>query len=574
MRRSRTPARRVLLTCGAAVLWLGGCTQILGDISVEPPPVDEGTGSVQPQPVCEPGEQRCEGLAFRECKPTGSGWDTRALCGSAALCTASGCVEPACLVNELRCADDDPRLLQICNDDLTGWLTVDTCESAGQCNASAGRCTELPCSTSEQQCSGGELQRCDPVNATWALREDCTTSAQCDATLASCVAASVRCTVEDRECAFGYAQRCKLSRDGFVDSEACVNSANCNKSEGCTAPRCTPGSFRCSGAELEQCTLNRIWAAAARCIGPAYCNATLEACTPAPCSPGARQCSGADWQRCVAAAGASDWETTDSCAAPSLCDAERGCTPPTCDVGEYRCTGQNLERCSINQNGWVPVQSCNNAALCNAPAKRCDWARCVPGAFRCDARGTLSRCSDDATGYVVQQECGSGAACDALSGACRAPTDVQSCTSGELRCNGQWLERCRGTPAVWRAESRCESAALCSVPAQRCETPSCAAGEYRCTPQADPTGGSSTALEVCSPGRDGFVLAETCSAAQVCDAVHGQCDDCQPLTQGCRDGSRGLCSNDGQEFEVEEVCTGGCTLVTSGSQVSARCEGS
>jgi hypothetical protein len=567
---SRMPWLRVFMTGAAAVLWLGGCVQVLGEVEIPPPEAAPTPLATERPHTCTAGERRCEGSAYLECKQNEAGWSTRTLCASAALCTATGCLEPACLPNELRCSDADPRLLQQCNDDLTGWITIDTCESAGQCNASAGTCTELPCTAGEQQCSGRSLQRCNTASPSWTARAQCATSAQCDPGQMTCVATPEQlCELGEVTCASGYAQRCQLSRDGFVDAEACVNSANCIDGRGCTPP-CTPGFYRCNGARLEQCSANRLWVASETCAGPGYCNASLEACTETPCTPGRRQCSGPEWQQCSAQG---TWTLLDDCEAASLCDVEGGCTLPTCDVGDYRCTGQTLERCSINQNAWVQVQACQNAALCNAAAKRCDWPRCEPGSFRCDVQGALSRCSDDGVGFQPVQACGSATACDAMSGTCTPSDTPVTCLADALRCNGQWLERCRGAPGVWRAESRCLSATLCDAFAGTCEAPACAPGEYRCSDVPDPATGG-LVLEVCSPGRDRFVLAELCAPGQSCDAAHGQCDDCQSLTPGCDGQRRGLCSNDGQEFEVDETCAGSCTVVTTGSQTSARCEGS
>lgn len=566
---SRMPWLRVCTTAAAAVLWLGGCVQILGEVEIEPGPPE----TVEPLPsrpiVCTASATRCEGSAYVECKANGTGWSTRTLCASAALCQPGGCAQPACLPNELRCSDLDPRLLQQCNDDLTDWVTIDTCESAAQCNASAGTCTEAPCTPGEQQCSGRDLQRCTATPG-WVVRSECTTSAQCDPAAMTCVAPPELCNLDARKCEAGYAQRCKLTRDGFVDAEACVNSVNCNPNQGCTAPGCTPGSYRCNGARLDQCGPNRLFVPVMTCDGPGYCNASQGACTAEPCTPGSRQCSGTELQQCSAQG---VWTLLDTCEAASLCDAEGGCTLPTCDVGDYRCAGQTLERCSIRQDGWVQVQACQNAALCNAAAKRCDWPRCEPGSFRCDVQGALSRCSDDGVGFQPVEACGSASACDAASGTCTAVDAPVACVADALRCNGQWLERCRGTPGVWRAESRCLSATLCDVLAGTCQPPACAPGEYRCSDVPDPVTGG-VVLEVCSPGRDRFVLAELCAAGQSCDAVHGQCDDCQSLTPGCDGQRRGLCSNDGQEFEVDEICTGSCTVLMTGSQISARCEGS
>lgn len=568
---SRMPWLRVCTTAAAAALWLGGCVQLLGEVDIERlPPVTEDPRPSRPL-VCEVGQTRCEGSALVECKRNQTGWSIRQLCASAALCQPGGCGEPACLPNELRCSEVDPRLLQQCSDDLTGWVTVDTCESAAQCNASAGTCSEQPCAPGDQQCSGRDLQRCNNTTPGWTVLAECTTSAQCEPSQSTCLATPQTCSLGARRCEAGYAQRCRLSRDGYVDAEACVNAANCNPNQGCTAPTCTPGSYRCNGERLDQCDPNRRWVRAATCPGPGYCNASLKTCTDEPCAAGDRQCSGAAWQQCNAQGA---WTLLEDCDAASLCDAENGCEPATCDVGDYRCSGQTLERCSIDQDGWVQVQSCQNAALCNAAAKRCDWPRCEPGAFRCDVQGTLSRCSDDGVGFSVVQACGSAAACDVTSGSCTVVGTPLECATGALRCNGQWLERCRGTPGVWRAESRCLSATLCDVAAGACQPPACAPGEYRCSDVPDPTTGSPV-LEVCSPGLDRFVLAELCAPGQLCDPVHGQCDDCQPLTPGCNGQQRGFCSNDGQEFEVDEVCSGACiVVVTDGIASSARCEGS
>lgn len=565
---TRMPWLRVCTTGAAAAFWLGGCLQILGEVEVEPaPPVTPAPPEERPR-VCARGQTRCEGSAFLECKPNETGWDARNVCASAALCTATGCAEPACLPNELRCSELDPRLLQQCNDDLTGWITIDTCESPAQCNASAGTCTELPCTPGEQQCSERALQRCNTTTPGWTVRAQCTTSAQCDPAQTTCLATRELCDLNRLECASGYEQRCKLSRDGFVDTEACVNSANCIAGRGCTNP-CTPGAYRCSGAELEQCGANRVWVPNATCAGPGYCNASRKTCTPTPCSPGSRQCSGSEWQECSAQG---TWTLLEECDAAGLCDVEAGCTLATCDVGDYRCTGETLERCSIQQNAWVQVQACQNAALCNAAAKRCDWPRCEPGTFRCDVQGALSRCSDDGLGFQPVQACGSAAACDATSGTCTPADAPLGCAADTLRCNGQWLERCRGTPGVWRAEQRCLSASLCDASAGTCQDAVCAGGEYHCSDAPDPATGG-IVLEVCSAGRDGFVLAESCAPGQFCDDVHGQCDDCQSLMPGCDGQRRGLCSNDGQEFEVDEVCAGRC-VVSEGPPLSARCEGS
>jgi hypothetical protein len=108
-------------------------------------------------------------------------------------------------------------------------------------------------------------------------------------------------------------------------------------------------------------------------------------------------------------------------------------------------------------------------------------------------------------------------------------------------------------------------------------------GAYRCT-QRGANGevvdvgtlpGQPSELEVCNTARDGFVQVETCGPSQACDSDHGQCDDCRPFEKGCVGASRGICSNDGQEFEIEEDCspTGRCVVIADANGApNAQCE--
>lgn len=580
-RRRHSP----LLRAALAALALCACVDLLGDVVIDDTVVAPDAGPPPPSTttLCEANALRCDGGAVQRCD-RGVSWRTLEVCASEALCNPTqGCLEPSCLPNEVRCSQPDTNdpstRLELCNVSLDGWTTLDVCASPAQCNAELGTCTDAACTPDELACNGRTLQRCNAQALGWDELDACLTAAQCDASATSCTASQVTCAAGETTCSFGRWQHCAPSRDGYVDIEPCVNPGHCVPELGCLNPVCTPAASRCAGAELQRCSVNRNWVSVQACASAAHCKASLATCTEAPCTPGETQCNGSQLERCDAGSGAPTWDPVTVCAAPSLCDPTSGCVTPACDIGEYRCTGENLERCSIYRTHWITVQTCESTALCNASARRCEPPRCAPGSRRCDAEGRLLECGADATTLTVVLECGEVSLCDANAGTCLPPGTA--CTAESYRCNGQVLERCRGTPPRFRPERVCATAQLCDATRRACADPVCDPGQYRCTPSAggEPVGengsytGQAHELSVCSVGRDGFVRIETCSAEQVCDEAHGQCDDCSGV-EACQGDTRGLCSVDGQEFEAEESCapSGRCVLVQEGNVTSARCE--
>jgi hypothetical protein len=290
-----------------------------------------------------------------------------------------------------------------------------------------------------------------------------------------------------------------------------------------------------------------------------------------PCTNDVHQCSGSNWQRCQDGA----WITEDVCPSAAAC-TYRGCQETLCEPMAYRCEEASLERCSATGASWLPVHTCETAALCNQPAKRCDSPVCQPGQQRCNAQGQLESCSAGRESWTLLADCpglaGSAPAgtsasglCDVAAGRCLA---VPNCTSGSLRCNSQFLERCEDN--AWHPQSRCLTPALCDAVNGTCRAEFCEPGTYQCARlgTTQPAGPDDSLLglplQVCDPSGERFVSVRDCDENQWCDPIHGQCDICDASDPAvCIDNTLYLCSADGQERTLHRVCSQGCEVVSA-----------
>lgn len=579
---------------------LVACAQLLnldGLEFVEPEP---DAGPSPPPPACERGEAHCEGVALQVCRDNQAGFRTARVCSSAALCCdqtacgGAGCLPPACVPGDFRC---DGAVLAICNDGQTGWTPIDNCPSPAQCNAKLGRCTDQPCNPAAAppvfQCSGAVLEACEADG--WRMRDTCPATGLCndDPTTAACAGSG--CTsdgvLQPFSCEAGDYLRCNDAQTGFEIVETCLNATSCYalldrvsgdphlarldpgdlERLGCVEQACLPGSHQCRNGALYRCNPNRsAYQLVEQCGSPGQCDASQGECQPEPCANGRRQCSGNQLQVCQNNA----WQPIVDCTLREPCDADfDGCRPGFCEPMAYQCDGAALQRCSASGTGWIPVRQCETPTLCNAAARRCDEPTCAAEQRRCNRQGQLQQCSPGREAWVLEQDCPALAtppmdpSAALVTGLCdsnnRGCLPQPTCTEGQLRCNGQFLERCRGSG--WRSESRCESAALCDPLTLACLLPVCVPGTYQCLRRgtnvaADPDDSTlGLVLQVCVPGGNAFVTAQECSGEELCDAVHGQCDLCVSNQAGCdEDGNLYQCSADGQERTLDRACPLGC----------------
>lgn len=571
-----------------------GVTIIKAPAVTTPPPL--------PQVVtaCEPGTARCSGAALQLCEADSQRFRTARVCATAGLCCAGpecggeGCRAPVCSPGDYTCAGST---LRACNESQDGWVDVDTCTTALHCDAEQGRCTPEPCVPGTSRCQGASLMRCGELG--WSLIEECGTPGLCKARTSPEACAEAGCRVENAStpspfsCDDGDLLRCSADQLAWEHVETCLNPTSCNgllsivgdphtpildrrdlERLGCSGPSCTPGSHECRDGGLYRCNPDRTGylTLVAQCASPGRCDAAAATCRAEPCVDGDLQCSGAALQRCEADA----WVTEERCASAAQCTLQ-GCEETLCTPMEYSCEERALRRCNTTGTAWIPVQTCATSELCDVATKRCAPPVCQPGQRRCNTRGQLEECKSGLDGWDVLLDCAamagstvpSGTAsslCDPNAGACSA---APSCPSGAFRCNAELVERCDG--AAWRPHARCTSAALCDATTGDCREPVCQPGTYRCrrlgaTQPAEPDESTlDLLLEVCEWTGERYVLAADCRQSERCDAEHGQCDICNASQPGsCVGDEVHLCSADGQERTLDQVCSDGCTLLSPG----------
>jgi hypothetical protein len=183
---------------------------------------------------------------------------------------------------------------------------------------------------------------------------------------------------------------------------------------------------------------------------------------------------------------------------------------PVCAAGQFRCEGSLLQSCNEEGNGWLDIDRCASAELCDASRRTggCLPQTCEAGALRC-AGDTLERCRDGGDNSDPVAECALAGGCDPIALACR-----DACIVGGARCRGAALEICDDVLTGWQS-TVCASPELCNAEARRCEPPRCEPDEPTC---------QGSQPQRCAPGRDGFVdVGAPCASVELCDPSRGAC---------------------------------------------------
>src|SRR4029078_4540800 len=147
-------------------------------------PADAGP---PPKPViCELGTTKCDDRLLQLCTDGGTAWVTWQACATAALCEASdlstiaACIAPTCSVEQMSSAGPGLRL---CNEDRNGWTTFDTCQTAGHCDAGKRQCLPAPCQPGDRGGTEGKLERCREDQTDWEKLDECASNEVCEATI-------------------------------------------------------------------------------------------------------------------------------------------------------------------------------------------------------------------------------------------------------------------------------------------------------------------------------------------------------------------------------------------------------
>ena len=512
-----TTVRRRLGELAALCLVLAcGCQKVFGDFEVLPAPAEEPSAVLGTE--CDPDAYRC--------------------------------------TNEL---------LETCSDDRSGFVVAETCPSAAECNLNARGCRA--CTAGERMCRENVLERCDDSLA-WQVEATCATAALCNVApdrLSGTCDTPVCAVPGAHACDGAKLVRCSEGRDRLEAVALCENPELCDAAHAdelarsgargrCRPALCEPNAYRCRGAVLEHCAIDRTaWNEVATCDSPDLCNAAGGACTA--CEPDAVECNGAELRRCTAE---SAWKTLATCDSVALCSASTAsCLRAECDEpGALRCGSGGipvLERCS-EALLWEVAEVCATVELCSATAGRCLPPACIGGEQRC--RGDrFERCSSDRTHWTPVSTCGPGELCEPETGCIEAV-----CKEADVRCNGSSLERC--VAGRYEEVERCATADLCDENLATCNAAVCPAGPaFECR---------GSIIRKCRPGRDAFDDFRTCPADTTCDAIPGlatglpECDVCTPNTYECIGAELVRCSSDGQTRETVSTCPTSCTYVAGG----------
>jgi len=256
------------------------------------------------------------------------------------------------------------------------------CASQGHCEQAAMGADCAPCVPT---CQGTLLSACrDGVSL---APRDCGADF-CDTSGGgACLPAA--CATGDSACANGQFLRCDNGAS-FTVAATCASAALCSTEEGgCLEPVCVAGDRRCTAATLEVCLDDRSsWVSSEQCSSAALCDSLAGACRPPACSADDAQCRGATLRSCNA--DRTDF-TEQTCESPELCDSRAGvCQRPTCEPGMGRCEGSVLFRCAADPPRFERIDTCDDAARCDAAGVQC--LTCVPNSQRCsdDGRAAIS----------------------------------------------------------------------------------------------------------------------------------------------------------------------------------------
>lgn len=277
------------------------------------------------------------------------------------------------------------------------------------------------------------------------------------------------------------------------------------------------------------------------------------------CEDSQVRCNGPDVERCVTVGSGSGrgWLKIQRCESAALCNAETAsCNQKACSFSELRCNGAVPERCNDDLTARDQLPACAGAAYCSPDADKCAAENkqapccldtpCKAGELRCN-NGEIERCKDDQSGLDSIVTCATQKLCELSIGGCLAnPAACQceppKCEAGATRCTGATLERCNADQTDWETVDTCATEELCQQGLQQvspaCPTVVCQPNEHHCE-GAD--------LQVCNAGQTGFELVKTCpGGAGFCNAGRGECSDapCEIGETSCNGAQRVRCRQD------------------------------
>ncbi len=614
-------AYETLQTCDA-----NSCELIAGEPTCELP--------------CEPGATRCNAqrTQVQVCDPTGTVYTAQEPCLNNSCTTdASGafCTTPqVCSSNSRRCSATDPKVVERCRTDGTGWSSQAPCPGALECTVANG-------SADCQSCIPGDLQ-CGSNNASLSA---CNAAGTRYETLQSCTNNSCKLIGDDFACEFpcspgttrcsalrNLLQVCAANGTSYTNLETCGgNSCQvgpqgpfCQSSQACTA-----NSRRCSTSDpdvVEQCRADGSGWVATTCGGALECttatgSAQCQACVPGsrqcgpndsavqvcktdgsgfetlqscsnnsctlasgqascelPCSPGVTRCNALRSQVQVCAAGGTSYTTQETCLSNSCTADPDGAfcaTPQVCTPNTRRCSSTDpriVEQCRADGSGWSNQSTCAGALTCTTASGAAACLTCTPGSLNCGANNaSLRECNAEGTAFTTIESCTANS-CKLIGStlACEYP-----CDAGETRCNPlrSGVQVCDESGlSVTSIESCLNNSCTVGPLGAYCQTPqACTPNTRRCSAT------NPNVVEQCNSAGSAWTAATTCQGGLQCGTASGvaACQLCVPDTLRCASNNTRLerCDEAGSAFLLEDTCSASsCKLIGSSLLCEYPCD--
>jgi hypothetical protein len=190
------------------------------------------------------------------------------------------------------------------------------------------------------------------------------------------------------------------------------------------------GKSVCTGSVMQHCNAAALSAGTETCASERLCQLGLEKAHCLKCVPGSFKCTGTQLEKC--SDDGERWTLSQTCATAALCNATAGaCTAAACTAGQKRCTGDTLERCNAGATGFERDAPCT-AGLCDEVGQQCDV--CLPRSRRCMGTGSYQVCQESGQGYTTATCASATPYCTGTAGTCVACLNDGNCGDpGECR---------------------------------------------------------------------------------------------------------------------------------------------
>lgn len=207
-----------------------------------------------PAAACDEAEVRCNPTTAGVVETCEAGQWVPQDCAAGEQCidAADG---PKCVLPVEACAGRDGQ--SICTDtgemlacmEGGGAMTVAMCSDSTLCKAglTSGACAN--CVPGTFQCTGTQLQSCDPEGQAFGVQEQCASAALCDKMAGQCKAPA--CEAGEFKCTGDNLTRCNKDQTAFEMSKRCMPGLCDEQAQTCRM--CMAGTARCSGSARQEC---------------------------------------------------------------------------------------------------------------------------------------------------------------------------------------------------------------------------------------------------------------------------------------------------------------------------------